>query len=468
MTSYPAHRAVIERGFRFLRTPPSADPDQHSRDLALNMLFLGTLGLIFVAFMVVCFNFFVLKLDYLLPRIAVIGLLAGIMITLYAKRHKYFRAASYGLLLFYFVAATGAIWLWGGEAPVGVLLFAMVVIFSGILLGARYSLYALVIAVAILMLFTSLARLGIVEPDMSWAAHLAGLYDVAVFAMILGNMALVSWLFNRSMERSLQRARRSEQALRRQKQLLEVKVEERTRQVQAAHMERVQEMYRFAELGHMSVALLHDVANYLSVLSLDIEDLKEARRNRSAAISRVQESIQHLNSLIGNVRHQVKGDSTITRFNVADETDQVIKMLEYKAHAREVQVACEATSAHDKLWLTGSVNHFWHVATNVISNAIDAYADTTEGERRVTVAIEGDDQIKFTVTDFGVGIPSNRIDKIFDSFYSSKKKGMGIGLAITKRMVTKDFGGTITATSNADDGTAFTITLPRHERSKSH
>jgi signal transduction histidine kinase len=268
---------------------------------------LGTLGLIFVAFAVVCVNFLLLHLTYLWPRILVIGLLAGFMTALYARRHQYYRFAAYSLLVFYFVAATGAIVIWGGETPVGVLLFALVIIFSGILLGARFSLYALCLSVAILAIFTILARAGVVQPDMSWASRLAGIYDIAVFAIILGNLALVSWLFNRSMERSLGRARRSEQALRRQKQLLEVKVEERTRQVQAAHMERVQEMYRFAELGHISVALLHDVANYLSVLSLDIEDLKETRRNRSAVMERVQESIHHLNSLISNVRHQVKG-----------------------------------------------------------------------------------------------------------------------------------------------------------------
>jgi signal transduction histidine kinase len=466
MTSHSAHFRRFERSFNFLRTPQSNDPDRHSRDLALNMLFLGTLGLIFVALAVVCVNFLFLHLVYVGPRILIIGTLAAFMTTLYVWRHTYYRLAAYSLLIFYFVAATGAIWQWGGETPVGVLLFALVIIFSGILLGARFSLYALCLSVAILIAFTLLARGGIVRPDMSWASHLAGLYDVAVFAIILGNLALVSWLFNRSMERSLGRARRSEQALRRQKQLLEVKVEERTRQVQAAHMEHVQEMYRFAELGHISVALLHDVANYLSVLSLDIEDLKETRRNRSAVMGRVQESIHHLNSLIGNVRHQVKGESTIARFNVAEEINQVVKMLEYKASAHEVTFDW-SSKTRPTIWLAGSVNHFWHILTNILSNAIDAYSGQKMKDRRVVLAVtQTGTQLSVSVTDFGVGIAKDKIDRIFDPFYSSKQKGMGIGLAITKRMVEKDFAGSIAVTSSRQGGTTFSLTIPLDEHAK--
>jgi signal transduction histidine kinase len=424
------------------------------------MLFLGTLGLTFVALAIVCINFLFLRFYYLAPRIGVICVVAAIMVTLYVLRHRYYRLAAYSLLILYFTAATGAIWLWGGETPVGILLFAMVIIFSGILLGARFSLYAFCLAVAILAVFTTLGLEGIVRPDMSWASRLPGLHDVAIFAIILGNLALVSWLFNRSMERSLGRARRSEKALRRQKQLLEVKVEERTRQVQAAHMERVQEVYRFAELGHISVALLHDVANYLSVLSLDIEDLKETRRNRSAVMGRVQESIHHLNSLIGNVRHQIKGESTIAQFNATDEIDQVIKMLEYKASAHEVTFDWQP-NAQQPIPVTGSVNHFWHILTNILSNAIDAYVGQKSKDRRVVVAASHTaSQLVISVTDFGSGITRDKLGKIFDPFYSSKQKGMGIGLAITKRMIEKDFGGSIAVTSDRAHGTTFLLTIP--------
>ena len=452
---------------RMLQLPARAkDPNQHSRDLVLTLLFLGTFGIIAVAFLVVCINFVLLKLPYLGPRIVIIALVAIAMAILFRHRHRFYRLASYSLLAMYFIAATAAVSLWGAETPVGTLLFALVIIFAGILLGARFALYALGVVVVVLLGVVWLGATGLAHPDLSWTSTPAGFYDVVVFAIILGNLALVSWLFNRSMEQSLRRAQRSELALRRQKQLLEFKVEERTRQVQAAHFERVQEIYRFAELGHLSVGLLHDVANYLSVLSLDIEDLQQTRQDRAEVMRRVQQSIRHLNNLIGQVRSQVKEETAPIRFTIADEIGQIVKLLEYKAASHRASIEQRIDASIERVQHTGSVSHFWQIITNIVSNAIDAYADQNTEQRLVVIdATATSKEVTIRIMDRGVGIPKAKQQKIFEPFYSSKNHGMGIGLAITKRLIEKGYNGTITVTSSSRAGTTFTITFPRNDRS---
>lgn len=453
----------FERGVASLVAPRSTDPNTSSRELALRTIFLGTLGLTFGALLIVCVNYFVLHLEYLLVRIVIIGVVAVVLLGLYAMvLRQRFTLPAFSLLLVYFMAATIACWLWGVETPIGTLLFALVVIFAGILLGARYSLYAALLVVGIQILFVALLHAGVAHPDETWAATPARFYDVVVFAIILGNIALISWLFNRSMERSLARAQRSERALLHQKESLEVTVEERTRQVQVAHLERTQELYRFAELGHMSVALLHDMANYLTVLSLDIEGLKQAQKNRSAAMHRVQESTRHLNSLIKQVRGQIQGETTISHFNIADEISQVIKILEHKATTAHVTIQWQPSLPSKELAYIGKVNYFWQIIMNLISNGIDAYDTSSIVNRIVTVqAVPTETHIIIKVTDFGKGIPAAKYDKIFEPFYSTKKDGTGVGLAIAKRMVEKDFGGTIAVESSKELGTTFTVALPR-------
>jgi len=457
---------TFKQGAHFLLALRSDDPDQRSRELALRTVFLGTFGLTAGALLIVCINYFALHLHYLLLRIIIIGVVALLLLSLYGMiLRRRFTLPAFCLLLIYFTAATGAAWLWGVETPIGTLLFVLVVIFSGILLGARYALYAALLAVGIQGLFVVLLHKGIAHPNLAWAATPARLYDVLVFAIILSNIALVSWLFNRSMEQSLARAQHSEHALLRQKALLEVKIEERTRQVQAAQLEHMQELYRFAELGHMSLALLHDMANYLTVLSLDIEDLRQTRKNRSTVLGRVQQSTRHLNSLIKQVRNQIQGETAVAAFNVADEINQIIKILEYKASSANVHFEWEFPPTHKALAHTGSVSHFRQIMMNSISNGIDAYVGHKSSTQKVVrlSAKQNDAAIVITITDFGKGVPADHLQKIFEPFYSTKKNGTGVGLSITKHMVEKDFGGKIAVTSDKSHGTTFTITLPiRH------
>lgn len=463
MPQHPTRQRAIKWGavFSFLQIPRSIDPDKYSRQLVLQVLFLGTLGLIAAAFTVVCINY-LSGLTYVAPRIAMIGLIAVGMAWLYALRKRHYILASCGLLALYFGASSIALWLWGVETPIGTLMLALAIVLSGILLGSRFALYALGLSAVILAAAQSLILTGTAKPDVRWAITPAGYYDVVIFTFILGNLALVSWLYTRSIEQSLQRARRSEQALIRQKESLEATVKERTREIQAVHFERVQEMYRFSELGHMSVALLHDVANYLSVLSLDIEDLKQARQNRAAVMRRVQQSIRYLNGLIGQVRSQIKDESNTSRLNIADEIDQVTHLLEYRAAAQGVTIVRRHDSPRAKLWHTGNRNHLWQVLTNLISNAIDAYADQDAPHPRqvVVTAEHGVNNLSITITDHGVGIPAAKLRKIFEPFYTSKENGMGIGLAVTKRLVEKNFKGSIHFTSTQPGGTTCMVSIP--------
>ena len=69
------------------------------------------------------------------------------------------------------------------------------------------------------------------------------------------------------------------------------------------------------------------------------------------------------------------------------------------------------------------------------------------------------DQVEITVTDTGSGIPPERLSAIFDDFVTTKRRGLGLGLAISKRIV-EQLDGTITVASEVGRGTAFTLRFP--------
>jgi signal transduction histidine kinase len=95
---------------------------------------------------------------------------------------------------------------------------------------------------------------------------------------------------------------------------------------------------------------------------------------------------------------------------------------------------------------------------NLMLNGIEAMRDTT-GELSIKSRLVEDDQLLISVTDTGVGLPAEDIDKIFQAFFTTKPQGTGLGLAITRSIV-ESHGGRIWATANAERGAAFHFALP--------
>jgi len=93
-------------------------------------------------------------------------------------------------------------------------------------------------------------------------------------------------------------------------------------------------------------------------------------------------------------------------------------------------------------------------------NAFDASAGLPESERRVRIGIDdaGDD-VALTVRDFGAGIADADLPRVFDSFFTTKKQGMGLGLSIARTIV--DSHGGSMSVANAEPGAEFRVALPK-------
>jgi len=105
--------------------------------------------------------------------------------------------------------------------------------------------------------------------------------------------------------------------------------------------------------------------------------------------------------------------------------------------------------------------HFQQVLLNLIVNGMDAMASKPGGQRYLTIrtARNGDGSAEITVADTGPGIRPADMPRLFDSFFTTKKDGMGLGLALC-RTVVRAHGGRIEALNNPRGGATFRFTLP--------
>ena len=119
-------------------------------------------------------------------------------------------------------------------------------------------------------------------------------------------------------------------------------------------------------------------------------------------------------------------------------------------------MSVEANYAEGPLVIEGDRFALGRVYRNLITNAIQA----TEPGGSVTIrTARRGDRVEIRVADTGSGIAPERLSAIFDDFVTTKRRGLGLGLAITKRIVERH-GGTIAATDRPSGGARFSIHLP--------
>lgn len=233
-----------------------------------------------------------------------------------------------------------------------------------------------------------------------------------------------------------------------------------SRRVQAAEAERIRQLYRLAEIGEISTALMHDMANKLSSLGFELDNMQPQATGRTVA--RAKKKVKQLNQALDTARQQMKGRRSRERFDVAQEVTQVVAGLQMVAEAADVTLRWKPPRS--AVPYSGEKILFQQAVTILIKNAIDSYpkarrAMTQERSAHITLT-STKTSIVLTVADTGRGIQARHREHIFEPFYSTKKDGMGMGLYLTKRFIEDIFGGTINL-ETVGQKTIFAVTLPK-------
>jgi PAS domain S-box-containing protein len=235
---------------------------------------------------------------------------------------------------------------------------------------------------------------------------------------------------------------------------------ERLRQLEAdlAHLNRVSTM------GELTASLAHEIKQPIGaavtnaeacvrLLDRDQPDIAEARE---AAVEMVRDA-RRAADIIDRFRvlYQ-KGSPQLDIVDVNEVISDMVIVLQNEANRRSVTMHTNLAEGLPKV-MADRVQ-LQQAFMNLMLNGIEAMPDTG-GELSIKSQLADDGQLLISVTDTGVGLPPENIDKIFDAFFTTKSQGTGLGLAITRSIV-ESHGGRIWATPNSGGGTTFHFTLP--------
>jgi len=184
----------------------------------------------------------------------------------------------------------------------------------------------------------------------------------------------------------------------------------------------------------------------------DVEQIREIFQEIATEDRRAAQVIDGLRSLLK------RGETTVQSVDTASLISEVMTLAHAELIARRVSLTTSIEPGLPPL-LADRVQ-IEQVLLNLILNACDAMSDVAVGERTlyVTATALGDNDVHFAIRDAGTGIAPNLLDRLFDSFVTTKSNGLGLGLSISRSIVLAH-GGEIWAENNPNGGATFHCVL---------
>ena len=447
-----------------LLQPRAGTDSGRRRESILNILLLGSLSLSTLLLLHLAIKSAAVDSNYQgVPLPIAVGIWLMFASLYLLSRLRFSNLAAYILVSLYYLVGTYTLYRWSFILPAGLLIYCLVIVMSGILIGTRFAFFiTAVICVSVLGL-ASLEVRGITHPTMGWLFQPFQISDSFAFLFTFVIIVTVSWLSNREIERSLCRAIVSEKALKEERDLLEVKVEERTAELNEAQFERIMELTRFADFGRLASALLHDLVNPLTIVSLNLEQL--ASDQQPELLQRAIEATKRMEQFMEFARREIRNEQNLSLFQPDEEIRYSIKGLHHVAKRDKVSLE---TSLRTHGTTFGSATKLQQLVTHLLSNALESYRslEKERPKRRILTSLsEEDGEFTLSVQDWASGIPSANLKRIFDPFFSTREgtSNTGIGLALCKEIVERDLGGTLSVVSTHGEGTTFTARFPKRE-----
>jgi PAS domain S-box-containing protein len=254
-----------------------------------------------------------------------------------------------------------------------------------------------------------------------------------------------------------------EQELLEIKKNLELKVQQQTTEL--LNKERLWlQKSRHEQMGEMISAIAHQWRQPLNVLSLWINDLTLQTKDYPCTdedialfSEKAHELIQSMSQTIDEFRSFFKPLTKADVFNLQEAVTGALKLI--SSNLSHIEINCDFSNI-DIILVHGFANEFGQVIINLLTNAKESCLEKNIADPRIDIKLEVCDNLAIIeISDNAEGISTENLGKIFDPYFTTKEKGTGIGLYMSKNIIERHMQGQI-AVSNSLNGATFKITLP--------
>lgn len=242
--------------------------------------------------------------------------------------------------------------------------------------------------------------------------------------------------------------------------------------LQGRHFRKMKEMEEqirlreeLAAMGQLAAGVAHEIKNPLNAISLVVQRLQQefhwpeagAQQEYERFTRIVRDEISRVNQIIGQFLMVARPlASRLEEQSLTAILDYVLEVLAEELRLKKIHLS--KTWSPDLPLIFCDRFQLTQAFLNIINNALEAVPEG--GEISLSAGPKEDDTIELVIRDSGRGIAPEDLKKIFAYYYTTKEKGVGLGLAITRKMI-QAHGGTLEVRSVLDRGTTVIIVLPR-------
>ncbi|MGH7598125.1 MAG: GAF domain-containing protein [bacterium] len=220
-----------------------------------------------------------------------------------------------------------------------------------------------------------------------------------------------------------------------------------------------------AAIEEAVAGLTHDIKNFSSMIASETQWLEKLDRDDRLDFAEVKKSMKEINSYVekiedftGNLKRRAyKLPPQTSWFTLHIVIEEAVRLISNKASRSGVKI--QKIHSDFDIQLRGDSGLLVRAFFNIMTNAIDAMPDG--GILKIS-AQHDHKQVQIDFSDTGTGISEQDLGRVFNPFFSTKEKGYGLGLAITKRIIETDHRGKLFLRSKAGEGTIAEVWLPLH------
>ena len=239
------------------------------------------------------------------------------------------------------------------------------------------------------------------------------------------------------------------------------------------HREALLHADRLSLLGELSSGIAHEVSQPIAAIAIYAEMLRDLAQSGRLAKSELVEIAEQVSAqseragmILERVRSFSRRDELVqTRQNITDVINEAVTFVEAIIKQQDITVVVRKQGAIRDVKIDRV--QIIQVLVNLLHNAIEAMKDTPEQQREIVIEVTMADanHVEVVVLDRGIGIRRDVKDQVFMPFYTTRTKGLGLGLSLSHSII-QAHGGRMWVESNENQGSAFRFTLPAVDERK--